>query len=332
MKTICFNHRGSTGGGGPVTFIYKTAAELQKRGHRVTYDKPQLADAAICIIETGKFRRYCKDSSTKILLRIDGIYNAEYNQKFNRPIRPDMIALHNKLASDIPAVHHVVYQSNWSKERIDEEICKREDGNWSVIHNGVNTRLFTPVKRNPDGFINLMHLGKMRDSYIMESLVGVYDELKSRGHKVALILAGTMDGHCSKVLGKYSSDKNVRYLGSKPNTKLTQVYGHGDIFIGPRQGSSSDNVIAEAQSCGLPVVIPSWGGNVDMVKDGKTGMVVPTGHWDYGTEYIQKLSDGVEKIIDTGIEQMGLSARKHAVRELSVEKMVDKYLKALGES
>lgn len=330
MATVCFNHKGSTGGGGPVTFVYKTARELQKRGHMVVYDKPQRADAAICIIETGKFRRYCKDAKTKILLRIDGIYNREYNEKFNRAIRPDMTALHTKLASDIPNVHHVVYQSNWSKERIDEEICPREDDKWSVIHNGVDTKLFKPMDRPADGFINLMHVGKMRDAYLMESLVGVYNELKKRGHKVALILAGTMDGHCTKVLSPYSNDRNVRYLGASPNTKLAALYGHGDIFIGPRQGSSSDNVIAEAQACGLPVVIPSWGGNTDMVKDKETGIIVPTGHWDYGAEYTQRLADGTEEVIKQGLGAMGSNARRHAVKELSIGRMTDRYLEALG--
>jgi len=329
MATICFNHRGSTGGGGPVTFIYKAAREMGTRGHKITYDKPQNADAAICIIETGKFRRYCKNANTKLLLRIDGIYNAEYNKIFNRKIRPDMAALHAKLTSDIPNVHHVVYQSNWSKERIDDEIVKRPDNKWSVIHNGVDTKLFKPIQRSPDGFINLMHLGKMRDAYLMESLVGVYDILKKRGHKVALLLAGTMDGHCARVLSPYSGDKNVRYMGSKPNTAITKLYAHGDIFIGPRQGSSSDNVIAEAQACGLPVVIPSWGGNVDMVKDKDTGIIVPTGHWDYGKDYIEKLANGVEYIIKD-IPGYTKRARTHAVQNLSVEKMVDGYLKALG--
>jgi len=329
MATICFNHRGDTGGGGPVTFIYKTAAELQKRGHRVIYDKPQTADAAICIIETGKFRRYCKDAPTKILLRIDGIYNAEYNEKFNRPIRPDMTALHTKLASDIPSVHHVVYQSNWSKERIDEEIVKRPDNNWSVIHNGVNTSLFYPIKRKPDGITNLIHVGKMRDAYLMEALIGTYQELRERGKNVALILVGTMDGHCAKVLAPHKNDKNIRYLGQAKNTKLATLYAHGDIYLGPRQGSSSDNVIAEAQACGLPVVIPSWGGNVDMVKDGETGVVVPTGHWDYSPEYAKNLANGVERVIEAGVDAMGKKARQHALRELSVEKMVDRYLGAL---
>lgn len=328
MKTICFNQRGDTGGGGPVTFVYKTAAELQKRGFKITYDNPQSADAAICIIETGKFLRYCQDAKTKIILRIDGIYNQEYNEKFNRAIRPDMTALHTKLAVDIPSVHHVVYQSTWSKERIDEEIIKRHDNNWSVIPNGVDTKLFYPIERKSDGIINLIHVGKMRDAYLMEALTGTYDELRRRGHNVALMLVGTMDGHCTKVLSAYKSDPRVRYLGQAKNTKLAPMYAHGDVYIGPRQGSSSDNVIAEAQACGLPVVVPSWGGNTDMVVDGVGGVVVPTGHWDYDKNYHSKLADGVERILPdlTGFKKR---ARKYALENLTIEKMVDKYLEAM---
>lgn len=330
MKTICFNQQGSTAGGGPVTFVYKTARELQKRGYTVTYANPQSADAAICIITTGKFRRYCKKSNTKILLRLDGIFNDEYNKLFNRAIRPDMSALHTKLKSDIPNVDHICYQSNWSKGRVDDEICTRDDSNWSVIHNGVDTNLFRPMKRKSDGKINIIHVGKVRDIYMAESLVGVYNNLKARGHNASLVIAGTLDGHCSKVLSKYGNDPDVVYLGQAKNTKLSPMYGRGDIFLAPRMGSSSDNVISEAQACGLPVVIPSWGGNVDMVKHNKTGVVVESGHWDYGIDYIDKLTDGVEQVIKIGIDKMGNNARLYATQELSIEKMVDKYLEALG--
>lgn len=329
MAEICFNHRGSTAGGGPVTFIYKTARELQRRGHSVTYSNPHIADAAICIIETGKFRKMCAGAKTKILLRIDGIYNAEYNEKFNRAIRPDMTALHAKLTEDIPAVDHVVYQSSWSKERIDDEIVKRQDDNWSVIHNGVDTDVFVPNGRKNDGFLNLLHVGLMRDDYLMEMLIGTYLECKRRGANVRLILAGGMDKACQEVFAKYKQDPNIQYLGKFKNTQLSDVYAQGDIFLGVRQGSSSDNVIAEAQACGVPVVVPIWGGNIDMVVHEQTGCIVPSGHWDYNEEYINNLAHAVG-LISNDLEQYKKNAREHAMAELGIDKMVDKYLKALN--
>lgn len=331
MSKICFNVQGSNGGGGPSVFVYKTATELVGRGHKVTYSNPQSADAAICIIETGKFLRYCANSKTKVILRIDGIYNAEYNKKFNRAIRPDMLALHAKLTTDIPSVHHVVYQSNWSKDRIDDEIVKRTDNNWSVVNNGVNTDWFRPT--NPPDFrnkkLNLVHVGLVRNGYIMESLMGAYTELKKRGYNVSMTIVGSMDGECKKVFSQYQNDSNVIHQRKVPNSSLPGLYGAGDIYIGPRQGSSSDNVIAEAQACGLPVIVPSWGGNVDMVVDGSTGIVIPSGHWDYDEKYYSDIADGVESI-EKDLTGYKSRAREYAVKNLSVKIMIDKYIKAMG--
>jgi len=78
MAIIYFNVQGSTGGGGPVTFVYKTVIELQRRGHNVIYDKPNLADVALCIIESGKTLKKIDRKKTKIAVRIDGAYYKEY--------------------------------------------------------------------------------------------------------------------------------------------------------------------------------------------------------------------------------------------------------------
>lgn len=325
MTTFYFNHRGSWGGGGPSIFVAKTDQALTKLGHQVIYDNPQKSDAAICIVETGKVLRQIDRKKTKVILRCDGIYNSIYNKKFGRSIRPDMKALHDKLKTDVPAVDWVVYQSNWSRDCIENEITKRES-KWSIIHNGVDTNLFKPVMQQHDG-TNIFHLGKMRDNYLMECLIGTYQELKQR-HNIRLLLVGSMDAACMNIYNKYKSDSNIKYLGAFPNTNITQIFGQGDIYLGPREGSSSDNVIAEAQACGLPCVIPKFGGNKDMVIDKQTGIVVESNEWDYGPAYNKRLADGIEDIMKD-LDGFRERARKHAVENLSLDKMVNKYINIL---
>ena len=58
--------------------------------------------------------------------------------------------------------------------------------------------------------------------------------------------------------------------------------------------------------------------------------MVPSGHWDYGTEYVKNLADGVERIVKEGVRDYQIRARRHAVYNLTIEKMVDKYLKVMG--
>lgn len=329
MATIYFNVAGDQGGGGPSVFVYKTAKALAAKGHAVIYSNPAKADIAFCIIETGKVLRQIDKTRTKTIVRIDGIYCKDYwTGKPGRVWRPDMTALHNKLKVDIPAVDLVVYQSQWSRDRIEDEIVKRPN-KWSIIHNGVDLNLFKPLPRLNDGCINIFHVGKMRNDYLMESLIGTYNELKKRGHKIRLILAGNMDGECQNVYNKYKADSNIKHIGSFPNTKLSQAYAMGDLFLAPRMGSSCDNVIGEAQACGLPVVVPAWGGNQEMVQDGNNGIVVDSGgKWNYGTDYISKLADGVEKLIPD-LNGFKKRAREYAVANLSIESMIEKYLKAM---
>lgn len=333
MKSVYFNVTGSPGGGGPSVFVYKTAQALSKRGYTVRYDKPNRADAALCIIETGKTFKKVNRNKTRVVLRVDGIYCREYwHGGPGRLWRPDMTALHNKLTTDVINVDHMVYQSQWSKDRLDDEIVKRQ-GNWSIIHNGVDVKLFCPTPRADDGFVNLFHIGKMRNDYIMESLIGTYRELEKRGNKVRLIIAGNMDPECNGVYQAYrkaNNDPNFIHLGSFPNTQATKAFGRGDVYLGPRMGSSCDNVIVEALACGLPVVVPTWGGNAELFTHGVQGVTVDSGgHWNYGKEYIQRLADGVEQIIPD-LAGFKTRARVHAAKELTIDKMVDKYLKIMG--
>jgi len=330
MAVIYYNIKGTLSGGGPSVHVARMTQALQSKGHKIIYDKPQNANVAVCIINTGAVLRKARKNGgkTRVILRIDGIYNKLYNTKFNRAIRPDMQALHAELKRDIPLVDHMVYQSEWSRDRIWDEIVK-VDRNYSIIHNGVDTNLFKPFNKQLDKSVTLIHVGKMRDAYLMEMLVGTYIEVKNRGVNVKLLLVGTMDGGCQQVFNKHKSDSNIKHMGNFVNNQLTQVYNMGDIFLDVRQGSSCNNVVSEAQACGLPVITPSWGGSCEMIVDKKTGIIVDGGQWDYDQKYIFKLSDAVEEIMPD-IGNFKSRSRVHAIKNLSITTMVDKYIKIIN--
>ena len=327
MATIYYNVRGSFKAGGPSVHVARMAGGLGKKGHGVIYDNPRLADVAMCIINTGKILRKIDRNKTKAILRIDGIYNKLYNEKFSRKIRPDMTALHAELQRDIPLVDHTVYQSEWSRDRIWDEIIE-VDRDYSIIHNGVDIKLFKPIPQPKDDALKLMHVGLMRDAYLMEMLVGVYKELKRRGHNTKLLLCGSMDGGCSKVF-KANKDSGMIHTGHIKNTQMAAQYSKGDIYLDARQGASCNNTVAEAQACGLPVITPAWGGSCEMVKAGITGAIVDGGKWDYDERYIQAMADAAE-FIESDLKDFKKQARTHAVAELTVDKMIEKYLKIMG--
>ena len=330
MAIIYMNLRGSPTSGGPTVAAHRLAQGFLKKGHKVIYDNPNKSDICLCIIESGKTLRQVDRKKTKIVVRLDGIYAKDYwNNSPGREWRPDMTALHQAIKRDVENVDHMIYQSYFSKQLVDAEIIERKD-NFSIISNGVDTNTFVVQSRKPDGFINIFSHGVMRNDYLMESLIGVYKELKLRNHNVRLVLVGGMDSQCSVIFNQNKHDKDIIHLGSVPNSNLPKIFINADIGLYPRQASSCDNSVIESLSCGIPIVIPKFGGNSELIYDNKQGIIVDNGgHWNYGPEYIKKLADGVEKIIP---DLIGFKnrAREHAIKELTLDKMTNKYLKAMG--
>ena len=326
MSIIYFNSPPNEHGGGPSVFVWKTVTELTKRGHKIVYNKGTNVDVALCIINVGNIIKKM-GKTARIVLRTNGIYNDLYNKKFNRAIRPDMIQLHKDLEYSLPRVDHVIFQSKWSQDRIFDEIIKI-DKNYSVINNGVDINLFKPLNVKKTG-TNLIHIGRMRDFYLMNTLIGTYKEVCSRGIDANLILVGGMDGGCKRALDAHGTDLNIKLLGSIPNSSLANAYAKGDILLDVRQGASCNNIVPEAQSCGLPVLTAKWGGGGEMIVNGSTGVIVDGGEWDYNQNYINNLADGVELIMGD-LSGFKKRSRAHAVAELGIDKMVNKYLKAMG--
>ena len=331
MPVVYMNVNGSYGGGGPTVWAARTRDELIKSGCSVVFDRPHTAQSALCIIESGKVLGQVDRAKTKVIVRLDGAYYKEYwhNQTPDRAWRPDMTALHAAIMRDVGTVDCMVYQSAFSKERIDQEIAERK-ADFRVIHNGVDANLFKPnltVYTN-DGYLKLGHIGMMRNGYLMNTLLSTHRLLKQQGVKCKLLLLGSMDAECQQIYTQ-NQEPDVVYFGQINNTLLSTKYSMFDVFLAPRMGSSCDNVVIEAQACGVPVVIPSFGGNAELVQDHGTGVVVQTGHWTYDQAYIDGMADAVVELSKdlAGYKQR---ARQHAVQNLSLVDMMRQYRSIMG--
>lgn len=329
MAKIFMNLRGSFSSGGPTVAAARLAKGFKQRGHQVIYDDFRKADWALCIIESGKVLRKRNGKVPKVCVRLDGFYMKGYwtNKTPDRKWRPDMDALHAAIKRDVAQADLMIYQSSFSKKMVDLELAERKD-NFVIINNGVDVKRFVPKPHKNDGIVRLFHHGIIRNDYILTSLLEVYEELKLRGHRVELTIVGSIKG-CKKLLEPYNNNQNIKWLGAIPNSNIHNAFVPGSIGVYPREGSSCDNTIIEALASSVPVVVPSFGGNTDLLTNGQEGIIVDSNNWDYGIEYSKRIADAVEKIIPD-LDGYKLRARKHAVKNLSLDIMVDKYLKAMG--
>lgn len=329
MATLFISLKGSLSSGGPTVAAANLAHGFIKRKHKVIYDNPYKADVALCIIDSGKVLRKVDRKKTKVMVRLDGAYFKEYwhGRTPDRKWRPDMDQLHSAIKRDVNNVDTMIYQSQFSKTKIDEEIAERKN-NFVIINNGVDTNRFKPRPYKKSNIVKLFHHGVIRNDYIMDSLIDTVELLKKDGLGVELTIVGSMDAVCKKIYEKRKMDC-IKYIGPVPNSKLQNFFVPGAIGIYPRQGSSSDNVVVESLAMGCPVIIPKFGGNAEFINNNKQGILVDSLNWDYGSKYSVRLADGIKQIFPD-IDGFCNRARKHAVAELTIEKMIDKYLVAMG--
>lgn len=110
-----------------------------------------------------------------------------------------------------------------------------------------------------------------------DSLVFLFRALEILVPKEKFILLVVGSGSLWSSAKYYAQERlgdRVRFLGEVPRTELFRYYSLADLFVFPGIGESLGMVYLEAQSCGCPVVALDGEGVRQVVRHGKTGILV----------------------------------------------------------
>ena len=134
-------------------------------------------------------------------------------------------------------------------------------------------------------------------------LIDCVQRLKSRGHRVQLLMVG----FGSKEDEAWLSAQGVRCWMSAPAEEMPSIYAASDIYVTASEWEGFDLPLAEAQRFGKPAVALNIGAHAEVVRNGETAYLVD------GLEELEEATRSL--VLDRDLRRrMGEMATKSAER------------------
>jgi len=333
MPRICIVPR-VDGLAGVASFRLKFENGLRARGVDVTHNTSEPSDAILVLAGTKYLLPLWKARSRgqRIVQRLDGI-NWVHRVRW-AGLKYTIRAIYgNWNLSFIRArlADEVIYQSQFINRWWD---------NWyrpvrvpsSVIVNGVDLDQYTPdgLHERPSMHYRILIVeGSMAGG--LNSGLFYAAELAnqlSQKFKIELNIVGKVDSHTKNQL-KDQTAFRINFMDTVKREHIPWLMRSSHLLFSAEVNPPCPNSVIEALACGLPVIGFDTGSLSELVQ-GDSGRLAPYGanQWKLEQPDIQALANVAEEVLMEN-DKFRKSAQEQAEENLSLEKMVDKYLKVL---
>jgi len=201
-----------------------------------------------------------------------------------------------------------------------EEIGKYTDKKIEIVSFGVDVNKFQPIKQGKvSKCIQIGVIKSLEYIYGIDILIKAISEVVQSHQNVRLRIVGG-----GRLLSEYKQmvlDLNlseyVVFVGKVPYDRVVEEYQKLDVFVNPSRFESFGVSILEASSCGLPVIATRAGGQVELVNENETGLLVEP-------ESAAKLADAMNQLIneeDVRVN-MGFKGREFVVRNYTLKSSI----------
>lgn len=180
---------------------------------------------------------------------------------------------------------HIVPVSDEFRDALRHEFgCKRP---MTALYNGVDTEQFHPrdklaCRRTlglPEDQKMILFVGSMIKRKGIDTLLKALSHHAVADRSVQLVLAGEgprMDEMKALAAAEGLADR-VRFLGKVGRDEVHLWMSAADMLVLPSHSEGRPNVVLEGMASGLPVVATGVNGTVELISDGKDGLLFEPG-------------------------------------------------------
>ena len=193
------------------------------------------------------------------------------------------------------------------------------------IDHGVDSNLFRPMKAGVTAHglgsgsdPTILYVGRIHRRKGLEYLVRAFREVLEEFPESKLVICGPDYGYKERLLrfiDATSTTDSVVFTGSLAHRDMPAMYNASNVVVLPSQLETFGHVLAEAASCGKPVVATKWGWAAEFFESGKDALLVER----YGD--VPSLANALLTLVrDPGLNnRLGRAAREKVLRRLSWE-------------
>jgi glycosyltransferase involved in cell wall biosynthesis len=197
-----------------------------------------------------------------------------------------------------------------------------------VIYHALNLDEFRPPSLPPSGPFVIGSAGALRFPFRLATLFQVSRRLRF-DHRILLV--GSMDDDCKRIMSEAMKDPELAartsYVPWVDSEALPPLYQRMHCLFHPVSGEPCGIVVTEALACGVPVVVPAYGGPSEFVLP-QGGIAVQAKPYQHDDEFCDRMADAVAKIRENH-DSFARGARHQAELHLSITAAVNEYLDML---
>jgi glycosyltransferase involved in cell wall biosynthesis len=186
----------------------------------------------------------------------------------------------------------------------------------AVIPNGLDVEAFTP-RALPDRLRRVITVANLREEKAHEVLLDAAVMTLSRypDAEFWIVGGGARYEELTALAHRLGVARRTRFFGHRDD--IPALLGKSDIFVLPSRSEACPSGLIEAMASGLPVVATAVGGNLELVRHGENGILVPP-------DDARAIASSIRELIESPgrAATLGSAARASVVSRFSFERMV----------
>jgi glycosyltransferase involved in cell wall biosynthesis len=211
----------------------------------------------------------------------------------------------------------IVANSAWMRDRLLENGV----GPVEVLWNGVPVVPVRPPLAWPP---TVTCAGRLSWEKGLDVLIGAFATVVEALPEAKLLIAGSgpQRGSLQRLIGELRLEPNVFIMGQMAKPEMERSFGSGWVHAVPSRVQESFGLTAaEAMMRGTAVIASRAGGLAEIIVDGETGLLTPTGD-------VKALASSLLRVLSNRdlAEQLGQNARRHAMQHMDRERWIDGFV------